>query len=73
MKQQFEQHQRYITSHEIAAQLVQDDLAKSLIQHAQSQERKNRSPEQIAHNMVAWFSQRITVGNSPWAVRFVNG
>jgi hypothetical protein len=70
IEQQFQQHQRYITSHEIAAQLVQDDAAKSLVQHAQSQARKNLSPEQIAHNMVAWFSQRITVGNSPWAARF---
>ena len=70
IEQQFQQHQRHITSHEIATQLVQDDAAKSLIQHAQSQERKNRSPEQIAHNMVAWFSQRITVGKSSWAERF---
>ena len=70
IEQQFQQHQRYITSREIAAQLVQDDAAKSLIQHAQSQQRKNRSPEQVARNMVAWFSQRITVGNSPWAARF---
>ena len=58
IEQQFQQHQRYITSHEIAAQLVQDDAAKPFIQHAQSQQRKNWSPEQLAHNMVAWFSQR---------------
>ncbi len=38
IEQQFQQHQRFITSHEITAQLVQDDAAKSLIQHAQSQE-----------------------------------
>jgi len=68
--QQYQQHQRYITSHEITAQLVQDDAAKSLIRHAQSQQRKNSSPERIAHNIVAWFSQRITVGNSPWKERF---
>ena len=70
IEQQSQQHQRFITSREIAAQLLQDDAAKSLIQHAQSQERKSWSPERIAHNMVAWFSQRITVGNSPWAGRF---
>jgi len=70
IEQQYQQHQRYITSHEIAAQLVQDDAAKPLIQHTQSQQRKNWSPEQLARNMVAWFSQRITAGKSPWAVRF---
>ena len=70
IEQQFQQHQRFITSHEIAAQLVQDEAAKLLIQRAQSQQRKNSSPEQLARNMVAWFSQRITVGNSPWASRF---
>jgi hypothetical protein len=70
IKQQYQQHQQYITSHEIAAQVVQDEAAKSLIQHAQSQQRKIWSPEQIAHNMVAWFSQRITIGNSVWTERF---
>ena len=70
IEQQFQQHQRYITSHEIASQLVQDDAAKALIQRTQSQQRKNWPPEQIAHNMVAWFSQRITVRNSPWVERF---
>jgi hypothetical protein len=70
IEQQFQQHQRYVTSHEIAALLVQDDAAKPLIQHAQSPQRKNSAPEQIARNMVAWFSQSITVGKSPWAERF---
>jgi len=70
IERQYQQNPRYITSREIAAQLVQDDDAKPFIQHAQSQQQKNLSPEQLAHNMVAWFSQRITVGNSPWAARF---
>jgi hypothetical protein len=70
IEQQFQQHQRYIATREITAHLMQDDAAKRLIQHAQSQQQKNSPPEQIARNMVAWFSQRITVGNSPWAERF---
>jgi len=70
IEQQFQQHQRFITSHEIATQLVQDDAAKSLIQHTQSPQGKDWSPEQLARNMVAWFGQRITVGKSPWAERF---
>jgi hypothetical protein len=39
IQQQYQQHQRYITAHEIASQLLQDDAAKSLIEHAQSQQR----------------------------------
>src|SRR6478609_4413428 len=70
IEQQFQQHQRYITSHEIAAQLVQDDAAKPFIQHAQSQQQKNWSPERIATNMVAWFGQQITVGKLPWKDQF---
>jgi len=70
IERQFQQHQRYITAHEIAAQLLQDDAAKAIIAHAQSQQSADWSPEHLAHNMVAWFSQRITVGDSPWATRF---
>ena len=70
IEQQYQQHQRYITGREIVAQLRQDGAAKSLIEHAQSQQRKDWSVDQLAHNMVAWFSQRITVGNSPWKERF---
>jgi hypothetical protein len=33
-------------------------------------QQRGNTPERIAINMVAWFSQRITVGNSPWAARF---
>src|SRR2546421_12394495 len=70
IQQRYQQHQRYIGADEIAAELLQDDAARSLIEHAQSQQRKNWSTDQLAHNMVAWFSQRITVGNSPWKERF---
>ncbi len=31
---------------------------------------EDRTADWIAHNMVAWFSQRITVGESDWAARF---
>ena len=70
IEQQFQQHQRFITAGEIAAQLLQHDAARNVIEHACLQQRKNWSADQFAYNMVAWFSQRITVGNSPWAQRF---
>jgi len=61
IQQQYQQHQRYIAADEIAAQLLHDAAAKSLIEHAQSQQRKNWSADQLARNMVAWFSHCITV------------
>ncbi|HEY2710874.1 MAG TPA: hypothetical protein VGI60_00025 [Chthoniobacterales bacterium] len=70
IERQYREHQRYITAREIAAQLLQDDATKSLIEHAQSQQSKDWSAERLAHNMVAWFSQRITVGDSPWSKSF---
>ena len=54
----------------IVAQLLADPEAKSYIDAARSADAADRSPEWIAHNMVAWFSQRITMGDSAWATRF---
>lgn len=54
----------------IVAHLLNDSEARTYIDAARSAERIDRSSEWIAHNMVAWFSQRITVGDSPWAARF---
>jgi hypothetical protein len=70
IEQEYRQHNRYITAHEIAIRLLQDEPAKSLIEQAQSQPRKDWSADRLARNMVAWFSQRITVGDSPWAKTF---
>ena len=58
--------QRYIPAHEIAAELLRDPEAMAIIGRAQSQQGERCSAERLAHNMVAWFSQKITVGNSPW-------
>ncbi len=54
----------------IVAHLLNDSEVRSYIDAARSADEADRSPEWIAHNMVAWFSQRITVGDSPWASRF---
>jgi hypothetical protein len=33
------------------------------------EDREQKSPEWMAQNMVAWFGQRITVGQSDWSTR----
>lgn len=59
-------HRSYVPAHEIAARLVQDREARPLIELAQEQLEEPHPLEWLAGNMVAWFSQRITVGESEW-------
>jgi hypothetical protein len=57
---------RYITHDEITAGLLADQAAAGIIAHARREQDEKRSLEWLAHNMVAWFSQRITSGQSDW-------
>lgn len=68
--EEYERHHRHITAHEIAAALLQDGEARAIIDSARAQWQRDRSPEHVASNMVAWFSQRITVGQSEWRRAF---
>ena len=64
-----EAHQRdrlYVTAQEIATRLVGDREARALIDQARQRLDEPRSPEWLASNMVAWFSQRNTVVESEW-------
>jgi hypothetical protein len=58
-----------VTAQEIAAGLLHDPEAKAIIAAAREQQ-QGWSPERTASNMVAWFSQRITVGESEWQREF---
>jgi hypothetical protein len=49
---------------------VTDAEAAPIIEQARTQAKEPHSDEWLAHNMVAWFSQRITVGDSGWKDRF---
>jgi hypothetical protein len=51
----------------IVRALLDSPDARPLIESAVTAE---HSPQWVAHNMVAWFSQRISVRQSPWAKRF---
>jgi hypothetical protein len=63
-------NQRFVLAQEIAARLLQDNEGRSLIEAAGEQQENHQSLEWLASNMVSWFSQRITVGESDWAQRF---
>jgi hypothetical protein len=62
----YQQHRSHVSAHDIATRLVQDREARPLIEQAQ-QLGESHSLEWLAGNMVAWFSQRITVGESDWS------
>ena len=63
-------HQRFITAQEIATRLLQDPEGRNLVDAARKQQQEQQSLEWLASNMVSWFSQRITVGESDWAKAF---
>ncbi len=61
---------RFVTGQEIAARLLQDTDARNVVEAARDQQEEKQSLEWLASNMVSWFSQRITVGESEWARAF---
>jgi len=65
---EFQQHQRFITSREIASALLRDAEARRIIDGVVQQ--RGSTPERTAINMVAWFSQRITAQQSEWQSKF---
>lgn len=65
---QFQQHQRFITSSEIAEALLRDPEARRIIDSVVQQ--RGSTPQRTAINMVAWFSQRITAEQSEWQRMF---
>jgi hypothetical protein len=66
----YEEHSRFITAQEIAMGLLQDQEGRNLVEAALEHHENGQSLEWLACNMVAWFSQRITVGESDWVGAF---
>jgi hypothetical protein len=62
--------QRFVTAQEIATRLLQDPEGRNSVEAARDQQEEKQSLEWLASNMVSWFSQRITVGESEWAQAF---
>ncbi len=70
IEQAYREQQRFVTAQEIAARLLQDSAGRNLVEAAREQQQDQQSLEWLASNMVSWFSQRITVGESDWARAF---
>jgi hypothetical protein len=68
--QAYRDHQRFVTSREVATWLLQDPEGRNMVESAREQQQEQQSLEWLASNMVSWFSQRITVGESDWARAF---
>lgn len=64
------QHGGFVTSRELAEALVQDQEGRRAVEEAQRRQDDAKSLEWTASNMVAWFGQRITAGESEWAEKF---
>jgi hypothetical protein len=69
--------QQPVAADQIAAGLLKSAAGYSLVNAAHGVQVKPRTHDWLAGNMVAWFSQRITMGQSEWAAAFerhkVNG
>lgn len=71
IRAEYSEHQRFIRADEIAAAMLRDREGHNIIEAAREQQQEQQSLEWLASNMVSWFSQRITVGESEWALAFV--
>jgi hypothetical protein len=69
IRDEHSRHGRFVLAREIAARLLQDGEGRAIIDAAR-QQRQDRSLEFTARNMVSWFSQRITIGESDWRQAF---
>ena len=67
--EEHQRHDRFIVANEIAARLLQDGEARAIIDAARQQQQE-WSLKHTAANMVAWFSQRFTIGESPYTRAF---
>lgn len=70
IEQAYRELQGFINAQVIATRLLQDPEGRNLVEAAREQQQEQQSLEWLASNMVSWFSQRITIGESDWARAF---
>lgn len=63
----------FVTHDDIVKALPTDTEVAPIIVSAKDQSAETPTAEWIMRNMVAWFSQRITVGESGWGQQFERG
>ncbi len=56
----------FVSHDTIVSSLLEDAIAREIIVSASATSRLKGGERGVASNMVAWFSQQITVGRSPW-------
>ncbi|MEX2172219.1 MAG: hypothetical protein WD851_23060 [Pirellulales bacterium] len=64
------QNHDYISAQEIAENLLRDSEGQRLVDAAHTEQEEKQSLQWLASNMVSWFSQRITIGESEWTSAF---
>jgi hypothetical protein len=57
----------FVSHDTIVSSLLDDPAARAIISAATAASKLKGGERGVAANMVAWFSQQITVGRSPWA------
>lgn len=70
IEQAYREQHDFINAQEIATRLLQDPEGRNLAEVAREQQQEQQSLEWLTSNMVSWFSQRITIGESDWAGAF---
>jgi len=60
----------FVSHKQLVAAYLADSAGSRLVARARELQTDSRSREAIAANMIAWFSQHITVGTSPYARDF---
>jgi hypothetical protein len=66
IREKYDQEKGLVTHAEIVSALMEDTEAQKYIERARDRQKVKRPNEWIASNMVAWFSQKMTVGPSEW-------
>ena len=71
IKQAYRERQQWITHDEIVDRMLNDDEARKFVEAVQKKRQpKNHSLHIEAMTMVAWFSQRYTMGTSGYEREF---
>lgn len=64
------QHGRSVTHQELTEAVLAEQEGRRAVEEAQRRQHEPKSLEWTASNMVQWFSQRITEGESEWGDKF---
>lgn len=60
----------FVSHDEIVSRLKNDPEGERILTHARERSNDSHTDDWLAHNMIAWFSQTVTVGTSDWADEF---